>query len=111
VDLDNIFQFHPGTPEKNAKYEKLRAAHHAYAKALIGVKSLNEDDDLNRELAYEDLVRVYTELLFDESPEVDRALHYINEAYRIAEDPNRAIVQAVQSASMFANAAVALKND
>ena len=109
MDLDHIFQYHAPQPGQPEKYEKLRSAFKAYAEALTSERSLTEDGDLVLELAYEDIVKVYTELVPD-SPEGDRALHFINEAYDLAVDPNRAIVQMVQAASMFSNAAIAINS-
>jgi hypothetical protein len=109
VDLDHIFTFHPPVGDQIDRYSKLRPAFKAYAEALLMDRVMNEDGELTLELAYEDIVRVVTELTPSESPEVDQAFHYINRAYDLAIDPDRAIVQAVQAAAMFANASVALE--
>lgn len=108
MDLNHIFQFHLASPAKAKKYETLRAAFKEYAEVLISDHDLTEDYDLKLELAYEDIIRAVSELVPMESPEYYRALHYINEAYDMAINPKQSVVQAVQAASMFSNAAIAL---
>lgn len=107
MDLDHIFQYHAPKTGQPEKYERIRAAHKAYTEALLSDRVLNEDGDLVLELAYEDIIRAINELVPD-SPEYDQAIKYIDQAYDLAVDPNRAIVQAIQTACFFSNAAVAL---
>ena len=109
MDLSHIFKHHSPTCAQVKVYEKLREAFREYAEALTTERVLNEEGDLVLELAYEDIIRVINELVPD-SPEYDQAVKYIDQAYDLAIDPNRAIVQAIQAACYFANAAVALEN-
>ena len=108
MDLNHIFQFHPATPAKAKKYEKLRSSFKQYAEVLTSDHDFTEDHDLKLELAYEDIIRVVNELVPLETPEYDQAIKYIDQAYDLAIDPKKAIVQLVQGASMFSNAAIAL---
>ena len=110
MNLDHIFQYHAPKPGQPEKYERLRAAAKKYAEALISQRVLDEDDNLVIELSYEDYVRVLNELVPTDSVEYGQAMKFIDQAYDIAVDPDRAIVLLVQGASMFANAAVALEN-
>jgi hypothetical protein len=109
--LDHIFQFHPATCSKSKAYDRLRSAAKAYAEALISEKILDDQDDLVIEMAYEDYIRTLNELVPTDSPEYLQAVKYIDQAYDLAVDPNRAIVLLVQSASYLANAALALSPD
>ena len=106
--LDHIFQYHAPTCAKLKVYEALRPAFKEYAEALTSEKILDEDDELVMELAYENITRIVHEIVPIDTPEYDKVIKLIDEAYDVAIDPNLAIVQLVQSASMFANAAVAL---
>lgn len=109
MDLDHIFTHHVPTPEKIKIYETLRPAFKQYAEALISEKVLDEDNELVMELAYDEITRHVNELVPYETPEYDRVLELIDQAYNIARDPNRAVTLLVQGASMYANAAVALE--
>jgi tetratricopeptide (TPR) repeat protein len=108
VDLNHIFQYHAPKPGQPEKYERIRSAFKVYAEALISDHDLTEDSDFNLELAYEDIIRVVSELVPVETPEYDQAIKYIDQAYDLAIEPKRAIVQNVQAACFFSNAAIAL---
>lgn len=108
MNLNHIFQYHAPTPAKTKKYETLRETFKQYAEVLISDHDLTEDYDLKLELAYEDIIRVVNELVPTESPEYDQAIKYIDQAYDLAVDPKKAVVQLIQGASMFSNAALAL---
>ena len=110
MNLDHIFQHHPPTPVKAKAYELLRNAAKVYAEVLIRDR-VDEDDDLALEMAYEDYVRTVNDLVPTDSPEYLQAIKYIDQAYDLAVDPKQAIVTAVQAASMFANAALALSDE
>lgn len=109
MDLTQIFTYHAPKPGQPEKYETLRAAAKKYAEALTSDHILDEDDNLVIELAYEDYVRVLNELVPTDSLEYEQAMKFIDQAYDIAVDPDRAIVLLVQAASYFANASVALE--
>ena len=108
MNLDHIFQYHAPTCAKSKAYDRLRAAAKDYAEALISDRVLDEDDNLVIEMAYEDYIRTLNELVPTDTPEYRQAVEYIDRAYDLAVDPNRAIVLLVQNASYLANAAVAL---
>lgn len=108
MDLNHIFQYHAPTLIKAKKYEKLRSSFKQYAEVLTSDHDFTEDHDLKLELAYEDIIRVVNELVPLETPEYDQAIKYIDQAYDLAVDPKKAVVQLVQGASMFSNAALAL---
>jgi hypothetical protein len=111
MDLENIFSFHPATCAKSKAYDRLRAAAKAYAEALISEKVIDEDGELVIEMAYEDYIRTLNELVPTDTLEYKQAVEYIDRAYDLAIDPNRAIVLLVQGASYFANASLALSKD
>jgi hypothetical protein len=111
MNLDKIFDYTPATCASVKSSDRIRAAHKAYAEALLSDRVMNDEGELTLELAYEDIIRVYRELTPSEAPETERAIQLINEAYDLAVDPDRAIVLLVQGASYFANAAVALSKD
>jgi tetratricopeptide (TPR) repeat protein len=109
MDLNHTFQYHAPKPGQPEKYERLRFAFKVYAEALISDHDLTEEYDFNLELAYEDIIRVVNDLVPVESPEYDQAIKYIDQAYDLAIDPKRAIVQSIQAAFFFSSAAVALE--
>jgi hypothetical protein len=108
VDLDNIFTSHAPVGDQIDRYTKLRPAFRQYAEALVSEKLFTEDGDLILELAYEDIIRTVNALVPTDSYEYDQAIKFIDQAYDLAVDPNRAIVSMVQAAGMFANAAIAI---
>ncbi len=110
MDLNHIFQYHAPTLDKAKKYEKLRLSFKQYAEVITSDHDFTEDHDLKLELAYEDIIRVVNELVPLETPEYDQAIKYIDQAYDLAIDPKKTIVQAVQSACFFSNAAIALSS-
>ena len=108
MNLEQIFTYHRPTELQARRYELLRPAFRQYAEALISERVLSEDGELVIELAYEDIVRTLNDLVPTDSPEYEESMKFIDKAYDIARDPNHAIVLAVQVASMFANAAIAI---
>ena len=106
-NLENIFTYHKPFGDQPQRYEKLRAAAKEYAYALLHDDVLLGGDYDKAYQAYLAYIKVVEELIPVETDECDKVFELAEKALKIATNYELEIVQLIQVASMFANAAIA----